>query len=463
MESYIALVVLGGLGLLVWRRFASMARNFDSGVNLMEAAVREALDQLGPDVKSKGRRRGDSLKATVDGLRLECGLQNAEDLLFAAHGVTVVDAVLRLIPLGLTIGPLPLTGPDRLSGDPGFDARVEVRGQPIEVAALLGVRVRSLVLDLMSSGHLKVELRNVSWGPRDARVHTCGDLAARVRQVIDLARLLRLRPDDIPRRLAENALQDPVLAVRVHNLSMLLDSYPKADSARQTAETSLGSEAPLLRLRAARFLGTPDATAVLRVLLRAPEVDHKIRLEAMESLANVLPAIDLPPLLGEFVVAKPPDRAMCIAAIRAIGRRKLEESISTLLEAAPDADDETMEALADAMGALGDPSAERVLLPRLESKVEPTRLAVIRALGHVGTAAAVEPLLPLAKGVLHSAELKSAVREAIERIQERLGGAEEGQLSIAEISDQQGALSLPAGEGDLSMGLTEDQERTCSR
>ena len=90
----------------------------------------------------------------------------------------------------------------------------------------------------------------------------------------------------------------------------------------------------------------------------------------------------------------------------------------------------------------------------MESDARELRLAAIRALGTVGTAASVEPLLAFLEGRRLDAETRQGIRDAVGAIQSRLAGAEAGQLSLAAASPGSGWLSVAApgaGQGDLSL------------
>jgi hypothetical protein len=75
---------------------------------------------------------------------------------------------------------------------------------------------------------------------------------------------------------------------------------------------------------------------------------------------------------------------------------------------------------------------------------------VAKALGNVGTIAAVEPLLSCIE-TWKDAEAKSLARAAVASIQARLGEVEAGRLTLAAPSPQDGALSLSGDEGRLSL------------
>jgi HEAT repeat protein len=103
----------------------------------------------------------------------------------------------------------------------------------------------------------------------------------------------------------------------------------------------------------------------------------------------------------------------------------------------------------DALGRVGRPQHEDLLLEALRSDELAVSVAAARALGRAGTVAAV-PALREATSSGVRGEMRSAARQAIAEIQARLTGAEPGQLSLA--GAEAGALSLAGGEpGRLSL------------
>ena len=101
-----------------------------------------------------------------------------------------------------------------------------------------------------------------------------------------------------------------------------------------------------------------------------------------------------------------------------------------------------------ALARLGAPEAERPLLRLLGRSTALDLEAVIDALGDIASVAAVEPLLPLTRGLRHSRSVKLKARMAIAKIQRRAGQSAPGGLSVVP-QEPQGELSLSA-QGALS-------------
>jgi HEAT repeat protein len=125
------------------------------------------------------------------------------------------------------------------------------------------------------------------------------------------------------------------------------------------------------------------------------------------------------------------------------------------LAANPLATSETREAaleqLANELGSLDAARAEATLIELLSHPAHGVRRAAAISPGAVGTVRAVEPLLPLTKGITTNDALKIAARHSIRRIQSRLGEAADGQLSLMTQDEQTGALSLSTDGGELSV------------
>jgi len=94
--------------------------------------------------------------------------------------------------------------------------------------------------------------------------------------------------------------------------------------------------------------------------------------------------------------------------------------------------------------------AQSALLAMLDSDDPPIQIAAAGALEVVGGREAVEPLLPLTKGLLTDVDLKTAARAAVESIQARLGAGGQGGLAVVDAAARAGQLSVVAGEGRLS-------------
>lgn len=94
--------------------------------------------------------------------------------------------------------------------------------------------------------------------------------------------------------------------------------------------------------------------------------------------------------------------------------------------------------------------AEDALFDLLDEEHAPVQRAAAAALGRMGSIRAVEPLLPLCEGLTRDAELKREAREAVQRIQARLGDVSPGGLSLADGAAEAGQVSVAGVPGMIS-------------
>jgi HEAT repeat protein len=158
-------------------------------------------------------------------------------------------------------------------------------------------------------------------------------------------------------------------------------------------------------------------------------------------------------VLDELAASSPP--ALLPALIEGAGLHGQASVLERLLGRLDQLDDQTAVSFAHTVDRIGSPEAEPGLLSLLGRASDAVRTAAAGALARVGTVRAVEPLLALTSGLLTAPSLKRAAREAVERIQGRLGDAEAGRLSLVVPAEEAGSLSLAGAEpepaGELSL------------
>jgi HEAT repeat protein len=181
------------------------------------------------------------------------------------------------------------------------------------------------------------------------------------------------------------------------------------------------------------------------------QVDPDLRVRAVQQLAQGSWAERSASVLQALLSRSSEPKELLLAAVDGLGRLRHAAAVPHLLEIAEEAGSTLTEAIAGALGDIGDASAEPGLIALLAAGDSPVQVAAAGALGRIGTAAAVEPLLEMTRGRA-SRTLKQEAKEAITSIQERLTGAEVGQLSVAEVADLEGALSKEQSQsGALSL------------
>ncbi len=324
-------------------------------------------------------------------------------------------------------------------GDKRFDDIFFVGGPAKLVFALLDAETRQLLVRLSLDGKLDISRSELRVnGMPEKRVPYALPL------LLDIGRRFA-QPIDIPRRLAENAQQDPVNWVRLQNLLVLVRWLPDDPATAEALRKACSDPSPEVRLRAAKELGA-EGRGVLLELAENLE-DDIVSAEAVPALGQELP-FELTKAILDRAVSTGSIRT-ARACLEAIGRGGNAEAVGILAKVLENEHGELAPMAAWALGATGSPAAEPPLIEALERKEENLQVAAANALGRVGSVAAVLPLKEMADRFLLG-EIRRAARQAIAEIQARVQGASPGQLSLA--GAEAGQLSLAQGEaGQLSL------------
>ena len=320
----------------------------------------------------------------------------------------------------------PESGADVDLGDAAVDDLLAFHGPRPLLGAIMDAATRAALRDLarapqvrpdsikVDAGTLTVDAR---WGRLNPSKNAIVAVAAKV---VALARRLQ-QPEDVPRELARNALEDPVRGVRLANVRTLLREHAGGEETRRVLRRAAAHADPELRLMAAVALGE-EGRAVLLALARDTAIED-------ESCAGAIAALGAVPL----------------ADLQAILTESLRPS-ARLLPARPF----TARACADALAA-GGAAAVPLLAKVVQSRSEPVALAGVRALRRIDSAEAVLPLMQAAE--TGEGAVREAARRALENIQVgltgspgavSLAGGEAGQVSV--VDDAAGRVALPASE-----------------
>lgn len=297
-----------------------------------------------------------------------------------------------------------LSGQDVLVGDVEFDAQAHVQGPEDAVLAALREPARRAILPLLTGNRATVKdgvLRVELYGAVD------GELVKRMLSgMATTARALCV--PSVPEALADGARTDPNPEVRLRSLQALLKAWREHEAAKRAARAAIIDANPRARLAAARLLGDEQAATALKALADDASVPAEVRVGALETLLELRPEF-----LAESLRGWAADEGLAAPAARALG-------------------------------TLGDSLAEPVLVALLDHPQQAARAAAVEALGAIGSVKVVEPLTRL----LEDRALASPARDAIRKIQARLGDADAGRLSVAPERDPCGAVSLPTAEGE---------------
>lgn len=281
----------------------------------------------------------------------------------------------------------------------------------------------------LQGGVLEVRLREGRYSRN--RAHLTGILAV----VLDVAERL-VPPVDDADRIAGNLTREEEPGVRLRTLRVLAREYPRHAATRGALLGACKDPSDEVRFVAANALGA-EGLQTLFDLARDVRTSDAVAAGALSTLADAVS--------GEFA------EAVLAGALGEIEQASHHRGDLLVAPTRPQTACRCLEALA----RLGRVEAQHLLLMALRSPDPDVTLAATRALGGIGTAAAVMPLREQIE--LHGDLLRSDGRQAIAAIQSRLSGAATGQLSL--VANESGALSFPQGEpGDLTLAEADETD-----
>jgi HEAT repeat protein len=326
-----------------------------------------------------------------------------------------------------------LTWPRQIEiGDRSFDDTFAIDGPLWPLLAAFDAETRGLLRLVQAESRLQLSSGQLRAEMSDRKVGEVLPL------LLKLSRRFA-RPLDLPRRLAENAGQDPEPGVRLQNLLVLIRELPEAPATAEALRKACSDPSPAMRLQAARELGA-EGHGILLAIAEGP--DDALSAQAVAALGGELPFERAKDLLGRASGLQ--TARACLEALARHGAAAVEVLAKVLEEEegalAPDA--------ARALGDTGSPAAEPPLIQALQREQKALQVAAANALARVGSVTAVLPLEEAADG-LFPGELRRAARQAIAEIQSRVQGAAPGQLSLA--GAETGQLSLAQEGGELSL------------
>jgi HEAT repeat protein len=389
-----------------------------------------------------GRREGISLKITASGRDSHTS--------FKVAGLAGLPWNLAISSKGSWVSGS-VSGEKVLVNDPYFDEEVKISGAPEEVVALMDAETRRAVKRFVKVGG------KIGWA--DLTLERSGVLKD-WGEIVELANVMmtvaaRLGRGPVPQLLLENVQSDPIPAVRVRNFQLLVDRFGSSEQTKRAVQVALGDRDPFVRVLGAAHEQGEKGMAILQAVAADPRSEVDVRVLALKRLVAIFGYANARPLVIDALAA--PDRILNGAAVLAAGTAHDVSQLERITALADAGDEALTETVATALGKLGDARAEVALIGLLGRESTAVRIAAAAALGLIGTVHAVEPLLPLSKGLLGNADLHKAARDSIRRIQSRLGDAEAGRVSVASVDEAAGAVSLAAGGGEVSLAQSEEE------
>lgn len=281
------------------------------------------------------------------------------------------------------------------------------------------------------------------------------------RAVVALGRMVRRLVDlleertDLHALLLDNLRNDGDPAVRARAVELLLASTD-VELTDESARLALADHDPEVRFAAARHLGDQGFEVIAEII--GTEILHEsVQQRGLRYLCRTFPIERVEPVLAGALHSRSEQlQATAIQMLLELGAAS--PAVSLLAHVEPISYFNATR-LAEALGVVGGPNAERALIELLYFRARlglmldlDMRIAVADALGRVGTLAAIPHLHPFAEGALNDENLRLSAATAIELIQGRTGGAGSGgALSLVESPEEAGRLSVSEDRGRISV------------
>jgi len=334
---------------------------------------------------------------------------------------------------------------DHLTGDGPFDRAFRVVGPQAQCLAMLGAEQRAWMLQAAAAvrgGELIVPVTRPMNSER---------ISSAARSMANCYDQLSARAAHASESLLDSVRTDPDPRVRVRSLLCLQSHATGTVFAQKAIEAAMADPHPAVRLEGAALAGDGGLH-----LLRSLAVDRDLAMESrLRALRMLLshPFDGWAELTSEILELEPEYREKALSIRELTDRKEVRVALEAWVGRQQFLHSD-LDALARILGKLMEPHA----LAMLSERSEAAQQAAVSALGRCGTAAAVEPLQQIERSKDLSKELRSAAEMALQRIRNRLVGAEAGWVSLAGELSQSGALSEPEHLGALQFPPAEPRD-----
>lgn len=349
-------------------------------------------------------------------------------------------------------------GEDLVTGDPLFDREVFVQGPSADTLARLDARARRHIRTALAVPMTKVEGGQIV---REKDLGGTSDIVRQVEELVSLAECLRLT-QEVPDKLAHNVEHEVMPEVRLSNLRRL-QSMPSHPAAERASRAACEDADPRLRLEGALHLGEDGFTILAALVDTADGGSHRsprpamglpVRIQALRHLVQRFDAARVAPIIRRQLQIGTP--RLLEVAIEGVGALRLASLLPDLRAKIPEADEAVALAILEAVTRIADETVEADLLQLLDHGSPRVQERSAAALGTHGTVYAIPALRESVAGSSTRA-FRRTVQRAIQSIQERLEGAEPGQLAVAnDATARAGALSLAPSAGGGELALAEE-------
>lgn len=376
--------------------------------------------------------------------------ESATELIADARGVIADNLVIR----GVSAGEAESVRRDRIAKgeEPNelrhfFDA-VIVRGDDSLLAALLDEETRTLLRISVHQLGFEIDRGMIRFYATnlDGNPPYLEQVLGRMKELV---RALSIRSDEVLPRLIRIAREDRSPHVRAHALRVMASSFAREKTA-QIFEHAKRDPSPVVRLEV--IAAQPSTIDDLAGVFNDPQSTDATLKDALRIAVRKFPRKALEACLIQLFTDHKNTRARPRAFfIEALGRFKTQTVAGDLALLLGDPDPRVREACVRALGRIGLPEHEALLIERLADEDEGVFVAAIKALAFCGTVTAIGPL----RATYGS---KVLIDQSIARIIQRNGAVSAGTLSL--VGGSGGELAFAPGETGALSNPSEDLHST---
>ncbi len=306
----------------------------------------------------------------------------------------------------------------------GMDKQSKAKGDDDPVKRILAQATRRHIVDLIKKVGATLGGGKIKWS-REGSVWAVEGMATVIRGIVHKAEFLCLDAHDAAGKLLHGS-RDMTLpeAQREEMKRLLLENYAGTFESDSAARELLEDPDPKTRLSAAKTLG-PKGIPALGKLARDPDVPKEIREQAIGEIIRHHQPEDADPHIQKMLRSRHPEISQ--TALSLIKRLKYTPAIKMLQSLAtdPKTEGELASAVVEAIGEIGDATAQPVLLGLLHHDYLVVRRRAAAALGRLGSPAAIPQLEAVAQGQGVNKRLRELCEKALREIRAR-NGLEDG-------------------------------------
>jgi hypothetical protein len=305
------------------------------------------------------------------------------------------------------------------TGDDFFDRQILVSAsKPEFVMALLHREVRSVIDriavfgDEMIIDETSVTVKKVFPGS-----FTPGEAVENIARMVMVSKSVN-KIEDIKQSLINNLLDEREPGVCRNLFAMIKSMYKEDDDINSLMDKLLHHSTVEMQIMAAKNLGQRGLQHIVSVIDSSQSIDDTTAFDVIETISE----------------------------------NKYKEGIPALMELYNKTQEENVKVkILEAFQFLNDESVSPFLAGKLEGASSSLVKPLVRTLGFCGTREEIEPIRIKTKSIINIG-LGSEARKAIDRIKSRMKDGGTGWLSVNEVDEKEGQLSIKddAGEGALS-------------